>query len=473
MKTKLLPILGIAFLLLAFAPLVQAGIWFDFEADPYANSMTINQGDSLNLIMTASSHAYMPVSSEKLEAIQGSKTYPINSWDEPGTTQNGYAYLWTKTYPLNSNVLGAGTFTLNFSAQTSTGLESSTLTLVVNNPPVLATIGNKSVNEGVLLSFVISATDADGDTLTYLLTQKPSWLSINSSTGLITGTAPSVNQDTDYTVSIEVSDGNGGFATQTYTLTVLNVVTGNNDPIITTTAVTQVYENQAYSYDVDATDVDGDTLTYSLTTSPSWLSINSNTGVITGTAPEVSSDTDYSVTVQVSDGNGGFATQTYTLTVKNVVTGNNDPIITTTPITQVYENQDYSYNVDATDADGDTLTYSLTQNPLGFLIDSTTGLITGTAPSVNQDTAYTVSIEVSDGNGGFATQTYTLTVNNNGDKDKKKKTTTYYQSNYEEELYLNQFKSPKIIYLEDDDQPEKVLNWFQKFIEWLKNLFGF
>ena len=38
---------------------------------------------------------------------------------------------------------------------------------------------------------------------------------------------------------------------------------------------------QTYTYDVDATDVDGDTLTYSLTTKPNGMSINSTTGVIT------------------------------------------------------------------------------------------------------------------------------------------------------------------------------------------------
>jgi len=150
------------------------------------------------------------------------------------------------------------------------------------------------------------------------------------------------------------------------------------------------------------------------------------------------------------------------------------PIITTTAVTQIDENQDYSYDVDATDADGDTLTYSLTTSPSWLSINSNTGVITGTAPEVDDDIDYPVTVQVSDGNGGSAIQTYTLTVNNDEDKKDKKKTTTYfYQSNYDEQLYLNQFKSPKIIYLEDDDQPEKVLNWFQKFIEWLKNLFGF
>jgi len=43
---------------------------------------------------------------------------------------------------------------------------------------------------------------------------------------------------------------------------------------------------------------------------------------------------------------------------------------------------------------------------------------------------------------------------------------------YTEELYLNQFKPSKIIYLEDE-QPEEEMTWWQKFVEWLKRIFGF
>ncbi|MDO8528900.1 MAG: putative Ig domain-containing protein, partial [Nanoarchaeota archaeon] len=57
--------------------------------------------------------------------------------------------------------------------------------------------------------------------------------------------------------------------------------------------------------------------------------------------------------------------------------------------------------------------YSLTQNPLGFSINSATGLITGTAPSVNSNTNYNIEISVSDGISTFI-QAYVLTVDNVG-----------------------------------------------------------
>ncbi len=85
----------------------------------------------------------------------------------------------------------------------------------------------------------------------------------------------------------------------------------NSNPIITTTAITTGSTNINYVYDVNAFDVDGDNLTYSLRTSPIGMSIDEN-GVIrwvpgaTGAFP---------VEVQVNDGKGGIATQRFDLAV--------------------------------------------------------------------------------------------------------------------------------------------------------------
>ncbi|MCK4521591.1 MAG: putative S-layer protein [Nanoarchaeota archaeon] len=73
----------------------------------------------------------------------------------------------------------------------------------------------------------------------------------------------------------------------------------NQAPVITSTAVTTAEEDESYEYDVDANDPDNDTLTYSLTTNPSGMSINSNSGLITWTP---GSDGNFSVVVVVSDG---------------------------------------------------------------------------------------------------------------------------------------------------------------------------
>ena len=348
-----------------------------------------------------------------------------------------------------------------------------------NNLPVITSTPVTQVNEGQNYVYDVNANDADGDTLVYSLTQAPSWLSINSATGLITGTAPQVNADTQYNVVVSVSDGKGSVS-QSYVLTVKNVVVPpvNNLPVITSTPVTQVNEGQNYVYDVNATDQDGDILVYSLTTAPSWLSINSATGLITGTAPQVNADTQYNVVVSVSDGKGSVS-QSYVLTVKNVVVPpvNNLPVITSTPVTQVNEGQNYVYDVNANDADGDTLTYSLTTAPSWLSINSATGLITGTAPQVNADTAFSVTVKVSDGT-GFVTQSYTLTVKNvpivpppsNGPSGKDgdgERIRTLPLDDFYNAKYLSQF-NPPIVLSEEPEAPVKgKISLAGKILLWL------
>ncbi len=69
--------------------------------------------------------------------------------------------------------------------------------------------------------------------------------------------------------------------------------------------------------DVDTTD----SISFSSTTLPPGLSINSTTGVITGTLPANASDSGpYSVTIVGTDGSGSSTTQTFTWTVTNPTT---------------------------------------------------------------------------------------------------------------------------------------------------------
>ena len=256
----------------------------------------------------------------------------------------------------------AKTITLNGASITSTaGVFSGEIT----PPPTQA---NLSI-DNTQLQFTINAQDTGRDFYSI----------VTDSTGLITGE------------DLEVSSG---------------FIQSNNDPEITSTAVTSINEGGSYIYQVTATDADGDALTYSLTQKPTWLSMNSATGEITGTAPDVTVNTNYPVELSVSDGEG-TDTQSYTLTVNFVL---NNPVITSTPVTSVNEGNAYTYDVEATDADGDILTYSLTENPVWLSIDSATGLITGTAPDVTADINEPIRILVSDGTGRTDSQDYYLRI---------------------------------------------------------------
>ena len=85
---------------------------------------------------------------------------------------------------------------------------------------------------------------------------------------------------------------------------------------------------------------------------------------------------------------------------------NNEPIITSTPVTSASVGVTYNYNVDATDSDEDTLTYTLTTPPTGMTINSSTGLIIWT-PTEEGD--YPITVTVSDEK-STDTQSFTITV---------------------------------------------------------------
>jgi len=85
---------------------------------------------------------------------------------------------------------------------------------------------------------------------------------------------------------------------------------------------------------------------------------------------------------------------------------NNEPTITSTPITTASVGVIYTYDVNATDSDEDTLTYTLTNPPEGMTINPSTGLISWTP---TEDGVYSITIKVSDGK-STDTQSFTITV---------------------------------------------------------------
>jgi hypothetical protein len=95
-------------------------------------------------------------------------------------------------------------------------------TISVNRPPVLASIGNKMVNEGELLTFAVSANDPDGDSLTYSASGMPTGAAFNPATKIFTWT-PSYHQAGSYSsVHFTVSDNNTN-DTEDIVITVNNV----------------------------------------------------------------------------------------------------------------------------------------------------------------------------------------------------------------------------------------------------------
>jgi len=114
----------------------------------------------------------------------------------------------------------------------------------------------------------------------------------------------------------------------------------NTPPEIVSEPVTTATEDQEYTYQVEASDPDAEeVLTYSLLEAPSFLSINPQTGLISGTATTDAQAGDYTVTVQVADLNQATDVQTYTLSVTAV---NDAPVVSDIPDQTVQEGQTFA-----------------------------------------------------------------------------------------------------------------------------------
>jgi hypothetical protein len=183
-----------------------------------------------------------------------------------------------------------------------------------------------------------------------------------------------------------------------------NQVTVSAAPVISSTPILAATVGAAYSYDVNATDANGDTLTYSLDTAPVDMGINGATGQITWTPTSEQMGANQ-VTVRVADPKSLFATQSFTITVGLTAVA---PVITSTPILAGKVGTAYRYDVNATDANGDSLSYRLVAPiPAGMTINQATGLISWT-PSANG--SFPVTVRVTDVGGLYAQQSFTVTV---------------------------------------------------------------
>lgn len=256
--------------------------------------------------------------------------------------------------------------------------------------------------EDVQATLTLNATDIDnsGAELTWSVQSAPvNGVAAMSGTGNSQSLTYTGNADFNGTDSfvVAVSDGD---LTDTITVNV-TVAAVNDAAVFTSTPVTSATEGQLYSYQAAATDVDGDTLNFSLPVKPVGMSINSTTGEMTWTpANGVESA---NVTVRVNDGTTD-TNQSFTIAVTPV---NDAPVITSSPVTTATEGQAYSYLVTADDMDSEVLTFSLTSAPEGMSIDDETGAISWT-PANGVESA-SVTVEVSDGELSDS-QTFTVSV---------------------------------------------------------------
>ena len=300
-----------------------------------------------------------------------------------------------------------------------------TLSLTLNFPPVLDfpqadQVGTQGLAFGPL-DISGNFSDPDGDVLRFGVTGLPvsSGLSIDTNTGVLSGTPTNADAlASPIAVTIIASD-NAESATDTFELLVNNI---NDAPVlimpIANQNATEATPFGPLDTSVNFSDPDGDILQFSVIGLPvgSGLSMNTNTGVLSGTPTNADAlASPISVTITAADAQPLSVSDTVMLAVTNV---NDDPFVVAAIGDQIV-NEDALLALDVSgafdDIDGDTLSFSANGLPASLSVDPITGIISGTP--VNAEVGdHAVTVLADDANGGTPAQnSFMLTVINVND----------------------------------------------------------
>ena len=270
---------------------------------------------------------------------------------------------------------------------------SQTYTLTINAAPQITTASLATGTVGTAYSQNMTASGGTTP-LTWSASGLPSPLAINASTGAITGTPAAAFSGA---VTIKVTDANGAFASQNYTLTItgpLQITSPSNGSSLTTGTV-----GTAYSTTISAA---GGSPAYNWSASnlPGGLSINAGTGVIGGTPTASGSFSGIQVTVK--DQANATVTDTYSMVVNSAITITGPSSLTADTINVAYP----STTATASGGSG-SYTWSATGLPASMGIAPSTGVISGTPTASG---AFNVTVTATDTNSATGSKTYSLTI---------------------------------------------------------------
>lgn len=267
-----------------------------------------------------------------------------------------------------------------------------------NVAPTIAGAPGTTATVGQTYTFAPVGSDANGDTLTYSIQNRPGWLTFTAATGRLSGTPATANIGTTNNIVITVSDGRATALLPAFNLQVVAAPTTpppNRAPTITGTPATNITAGTAYLFTPVGSDPDGNTLAYSIQNQPSWASFSATTGRLSGTPTTANVGTSARITISVTD--GAATAQLPSFTIQVIAQANRAPIISGTPLTSVTVSTAYSFQPSASDPDGNALTFSIQNRPAWALFNTATGTISGTPAAADVGSHANIIIAVTDG----------------------------------------------------------------------------
>ncbi len=294
-------------------------------------------------------------------------------------------------------ITGSGTYTVT--ATNTGGSTTKDLTITVNDaaPTSLAyTLATAVYTKGVVTA-LNSPSNSGGAVVSYSVSPAlPAGLSLDTTTGIITGTPTAITGSGTYTVT---ATNTGGSTTKDLTITV-------NDAAPTSlayTLVTAIYTKGVVVASNAPSNSGGTVVSYGVSPAlPSGLSLDTTTGVITGTPTAIVGSGTYTVT---ATNTGGSTTKDLTITVNDAAPTS----LAYTLATAIYTKNVVIASNAPSNSGGTVVSYGVSPAlPTGLSLDTTTGIISGTPTAITALATYTVTAT---NTGGNTTKALTITVN--------------------------------------------------------------
>ena len=278
-----------------------------------------------------------------------------------------------------------------------------------NQPPYFESVPPTRAYPGVTYRYQAVARDPENQKIIYRLRSYPVGMSVHPDTGLVTW-EPIATQVGMQAVILEAADERGGYGWQRFFIDTRERGGLNQPPYFSSSPPTETAVGKAYAYQATAWDPENDRLTFEKISGPANLDVSA-TGLVAWSVPERG---DHVVSLKVVDEKNASALQTYVLSVGKRSSNPHAPVLYGSPPVYAIAGRLYVYQPVAYDPDeNQKLTFGLVAAPTGMQIDPDTGRISWT-PGTSQVSppAHPVVLEVNDGAGGVAIQSWDVNVDN-------------------------------------------------------------
>ncbi len=273
-----------------------------------------------------------------------------------------------------------------------------------NVSPTIGGMSARYIYVGKPYYFMPSASDANGDALSFSIAHKPSWATFDSSTGALSGTPSAVG--TYSNIYITVTDGTATAALPGFYLQVVR----DNAPSISGVPATTAMVGQNYKFLPIASDPNNDRFSFGIVGKPSWAVFNTLTGELSGTPSTGNVGTSSGIKISVSDATHTTYLTAFNINVTAAATANRAPTIAGAPLSSINAGSSYDFRPTAADGDGNTLAFSISNKPAWASFNANTGQLTGTPTAAQVGTYSGITITVSDGNASASLATFAIAV---------------------------------------------------------------